>query len=448
MHVAMVSEDRHAAVELDDLIDEDREHRIFRVNRKAFTSDGIFEREMERFRNEYWLYLGHESEVRNPGDFVVRNLVGRSLIFCRATNGELHVFLNSCPHRGTVVCRSPEGNAKFFTCFYHGFTYTNAGDLVAFSGDDDPRAYPPDFRERTSLRPVPRMANYRGFVFVSFNADVGSIEDHLADARDNLDLVADQGDDGVEVVKGTHLYVSRTNWKLTIENALDGPHFGPTHSTFIDWRNSTGYEVNGKGTWGELGNGHIYFQSSGFYGRSGLSWEPSWGEEERIRLEGVRKRLVERFGEERAHKIADVSRNSYIFPNLLVFDFIGISFRVLEPVSPGVTQLRAYEFGVVGEPPEARERRLNNLLMFVGPGGFATPDDLEAQQLAQSGYFATVDDPRAQIPWNDISRGFDQEIAGETTDIYNEANLRAFWRFWHGWVTGTGDAPVGRANGR
>jgi benzoate/toluate 1,2-dioxygenase alpha subunit len=80
--------------------------------------------------------------------------------------------------------------------------------------------------------------------------------------------------------------------------------------------------------------------------------------------------------------------------------------------------------------------RLDNILTFVGPGGFATPDDLEAQQSAQRGYETTANDPRPGVAWSDVSRGYEAELRGEPTDIYDEGHIRAFWRHWHQRLSG------------
>jgi nitrite reductase/ring-hydroxylating ferredoxin subunit len=96
---------------------EDRERRIFRVNREVFRSPQLFARERTRLWDRLWLYLGHESEVPRPGDFKQRTLAGRPLIFSRDSAGRVRAFLNACPHRGTILCRETEGNAKTFQCF-------------------------------------------------------------------------------------------------------------------------------------------------------------------------------------------------------------------------------------------------------------------------------------------------------------------------------------------
>ena len=87
------------------LIVEDWDHLTFRVNRDAYRSAEIFARERDTIWLHTWLYLGHESEIANPNDYKVRTIAGRPLIFCRDSAGEVHAYLNSCPHRGTVLCR-------------------------------------------------------------------------------------------------------------------------------------------------------------------------------------------------------------------------------------------------------------------------------------------------------------------------------------------------------
>ena len=153
---------------------EDWDARIFRVNREVFRSDEIFARE-RRLWDRLWLYLGHETEVPKPGDFKIRTLAGRPLIFTRDSKGQVRAYLNACPHRGTILCRETEGNAKTYQCFYHAWTFANTGELV---GIPDPGAYPPErgFAATMGLRGLPRVENHRGFVFVSFALDGANYE--------------------------------------------------------------------------------------------------------------------------------------------------------------------------------------------------------------------------------------------------------------------------------
>ena len=235
---------------------EDWDKRIFRVNREVFRSEELFQRERARLWDRLWLYLGHETEVPRPGDFKQRTLAGRPLIFARDSTGRVRAYLNACPHRGTILCRETEGNAKTFQCFYHAWTFANTGELV---GIPDAGAYPPErsFAETMGLREVPGFENYRGFVFVSFDPNAAPLRDHLADARDYLDLMVDHSAGGLEVIPGTHLYGIRGNWKLAVENAMDGYHFAPTHITFVEYLKKTGYVTSDEGGLAvTLANGH------------------------------------------------------------------------------------------------------------------------------------------------------------------------------------------------
>jgi p-cumate 2,3-dioxygenase subunit alpha len=416
---------------------EDWDARIFRVNREVFRSDEIFARERQLW-DRLWLYLGHESEVPKPGDFKVRTLAGRPLIFARDSRGQVRAYLNSCPHRGTILCRETEGNAKTYQCFYHAWTFANTGELV---GIPDPAAYPPErgFAAEMGLRPLPRFENYRGFVFVSFALDGITLREHLADAGDYIDLMADHAAGGLEVIPGTHLYSIRGNWKLAVENAMDGYHFSPTHVTFVEYLKTTGYVTSDEGGRAiTLENGHSVLVFSGHGGRVGMQWEPRFGDAERVRVEENVRELATRVGKERAARVAGTSRILYVFPNLLLFDIEGLAARQLEPMQPGFTEVRAWELAPKGESAEERELRIRILGSFIGPGGLATPDDVEAYECVQRGVVATAGDPRPEVDWSDISRGMEREQRGEPARNVDEAGIRGFWRHWDSVISGNG----------
>jgi len=170
------------------------------------TDPAVLELERRRIFEKTWLYLGHETELPKRNDFVTRSVAGRPMIFFRDGAGKIQAWLNSCPHRGAMLCREKQGNARFMTCFYHGWAFSNAGKMVSMPGDE---SYGPDF-DRPGLAGPAKVDSYRGFVFVSFDPDVEDLVDYLAGAREYIDLVMDQSEVGMRVENsGTSLLRKR-----------------------------------------------------------------------------------------------------------------------------------------------------------------------------------------------------------------------------------------------
>lgn len=402
------------------LVDEDLPGNRFRVHRDTMTSPKIFQAETERIFGACWLYVGHESEVANPGDYVRRPVGGRPLFMVRgARSGRIHVFHNTCTHRGAVVCRQKSGNAKVFQCFYHAWTFDSEGNLSGVPGRD---AYSDglDF-DALALRPVARMESYRGFVFASFDPSIVDLETYLAGAREYLDLVIDSADGTMEVVKGTNEYSIAANWKLLAENSVDGYHAVSTHDTYFKYLVALGTDLQGgvKGTARDLGNGHAVLEYAAPWGRPIAKWEPLFGPDARDEIAALRAALVDKHGEERASRMADTNRNLLIFPNLVVNDIMAVTVRTFMPSAPDAMDVTAWEIAPRDELAQLRQRRLDSFLTFLGPAGFATPDDIEALESCQQGFSS------GGVEWNDISRGM-----GRTPEANDEAQMRAFWRRW------------------
>lgn len=406
-----------------DCIDDDRQAGGFRVHRRAFVDPEVLEAERERIFDRSWLYLGHESEVSEAGAFRLRDLGRRRILFVRGRDGVVRGFLNSCTHRGAEVCRERSGVANSFQCFYHGWTFRNDGALIGVPGEE---AYGPGFsRERLPLLQVPRLEHYRGFYFTSFDPAIVPLVDYLAGAAEYLDLVADQSELGMEVVGGTQSYAIRANWKLLVENSYDGYHAQVAHARYLKWLLSSGaVGLPEAPRWNralDLGNGHAVIEYSAPWGRPIAHWVPSFGEALAPEMREIRARLDARLGPERAHRIATTSRNLGIFPNLVINDIMAITIRVFHPLAPDRMNVEAWSLAPRGEAAEHRKHRLENFLTFLGPGGFATPDDIEALESCQRGYGSAPD------AWNDVSR--DATMAEPTTT--GEHQMRVFWRRWH-----------------
>ena len=403
----------------------DPEAGTFRVARRAFIDEAVFRAERERIFDRCWLYLGHASELKKKGAFVTRSVGGRSLIFNRDAGGEVHAFLNACPHRGATVCREKTGVAKNFACAYHGWVFGADGKLRDLPGKDE--AYAEGFNDDgcADLVPVPRLEAYGDFWFVCFDAAAVPLVEYLAGATEYLDLIGDHSEAGMEIVSGTQEYSIRANWKLLVENSFDGYHAVSTHATYFDYlKNMNGVlsQDNVVGFARDLGNGHAVVEYSAPWGRPVANWVPAWGEERRAEIDAVYARLVARHGEARATRIAKNSRNLLIFPNLVIVDVMSLTLRTFFPRQPDYMEVTAWACGPSEEKDWLRKNRLHSFLEFLGPGGFATPDDVEMLEQCQRGYANA-----REAKWNDISRGM-KKTEPATVD---EHQIRVFWRHWN-----------------
>jgi p-cumate 2,3-dioxygenase alpha subunit len=401
------------------LVEEDREGHRFRVHRSTMTSPEIHAMELERVFGRSWLYVGHESEISKPGDFVRRPVGNRQVFMVRGRSGQVNVFHNSCTHRGAMVCRQERGSAKVFSCFYHAWSFNTDGELVGVP-DRDAYGNGLDFSQ-LGLRSVARVESYRGFVFLSYDPEIIGLVEYLADAKEYLDLVIDATEDA-EIISGTNEYAINANWKLLAENSIDGYHAVSTHDTYFKYLVALGTDLAGgvDGTAKALGNGHAVLEYAAPWGRPVAKWEPLFGESSREEIGRLRADLVAKHGEVRAARMADTNRNLLIYPNLVVNDIMAITVRTFMPVSADRMEVTAWELAPSQELPQLRQRRLDSFLTFLGPGGFATPDDIEALESCQQGFHSRGPE------WNDISRGMAREPHAN-----DEEQMRAFWRRWN-----------------
>jgi p-cumate 2,3-dioxygenase alpha subunit len=403
----------------------------FQVNRRALVDPLVLQKEMENIFEKCWIYVGHESEVKDIGEFKTRNVCGRPVIFCRDSNSNVRVYLNACRHRAAVVCREDHGKTRGFFCFYHGWSYNINGELDGVPGQ---ASYPPSFDpKKLGLAEPAKVESYKGFIFLNFNIEAISLIEYLAGATEYIDLIVDQSPSGkMEVIPGTQEYDIKANWKLLVENSFDDYHLITTHSTWLNYMKRSGVEIKkpekghlmpSHGIGKVLGNGHAVIDNVNFRGRPVAKWIPLYGESTKEEIDNIRTELNARLGPERANRVADTNRNLVIFPNLVLNDGSSVTIRTFHPARPDLMNVTAWALGPVEESETARAVRLDSFLTFYGPGGFATPDDVEALESVQKG-MATF----KEVPWSVMSRGMSKEGEQLNTD---ELHLRAFWIRWN-----------------
>jgi nitrite reductase/ring-hydroxylating ferredoxin subunit len=198
-------------------------------DRRIYSDPDIYAQELERVFARSWLFLAHESAIPNPGDFVTTFMGQDRVIVARGKDGRVRAFLNTCNHRGNLVCAADSGNAKAFVCNYHGWTYGLDGTLVHVPLEKE-AYYEKIDKSRWGMKPVPQVTSYRGFVFGNWDAKAPSLEDYLAEMAWHLDsFMAVPG--GAELLGPPVKVRVKANWKLFAENFIgDWYHVGWTHT--------------------------------------------------------------------------------------------------------------------------------------------------------------------------------------------------------------------------
>ena len=375
---------------LDELLEDRPAEGGFRVHRRAFLDPEVFDLEVRHVFEGTWVFLGLESQVAKPNDFFTATIGRQPVIVQRDEQGKVGVFHNSCRHRGALVVPERSGNRARHVCRYHGWTYDSAGRCTLITHEQDGR-YPPDFASRDhGLARVPRVASYRGLIFASLNPDVPTLEEHLGEARASIDLVADQSPQGLEFLSGTIRYTFDGNWKLQFENGLDFYHFAVTHASYVEvarhrqakhgaeapvrWSEA---EPNDQGTaWFERGHALMWSNRNSLRVTRPLQHDPS-------ALAALEKRV----GPVRA-KWMQLNRNLTIFPNMQLIDVSSLQLRIWRPVSVNRTEMVSWCLAPIGEPPEARRRRIRQYEDFFNPTGLATSDDNVMYEFQQAGLAA------------------------------------------------------------
>ncbi len=198
------------------------------VSREAFVSDEVYQLEIERIFNRSWIYLGHDTEIPNIGDYVVRNLGNAPVIVVRDAPDSTKVLLNSCRHRGAKLCRADAGNTKNFVCPFHGWAYEIDGALRT-TGFDHHLRDDTDF-STMGLVPAPHVENFYGLIFASWDEDALPLRDYLGDIGWYLESFFNRTPGGMEVLAPPHRWRTKANWKIGSLNFIgDSQHSPTTH---------------------------------------------------------------------------------------------------------------------------------------------------------------------------------------------------------------------------
>ena len=374
------------------------------IDRRIYVDPAIYAAEIERIFAKTWLWVAHESEIPEFGDYVTATVAGRPIVISRGGGGRITAFLNTCTHRGAILAAHPRGNsAGSFVCFYHGWCFDTEGK---FTNAPMPVAYGENLKKGCYDAPAIRHDLFAGNVFVSLNPDAPPLAEFLGEAGPHIERYTSRHE-----ALGRVRWLLKGNWKLWHENFRDNYHPMYTHRTI--GANYQGVTIQGANI--DLTGGH-----------SLLSF-PAQGNPDTVRqmMRNITGKTPEgQIGLRRPTGNPDYRHNIMaVFPNLdFQFPMTGEGGGYLQHVIPQAVDRAVVEivvFGEAGEPPEARQARLDRFLDAQAASGKISGDDNEAARRCSVG-FGTVNEVR----WSNMDRGQEPGREGGKNDEYS---LRAFY---------------------
>ncbi|WP_418003484.1 aromatic ring-hydroxylating oxygenase subunit alpha [Mycobacterium sp. PDNC021] len=390
-----------------------------RVHGSLYTDPAIFAEELERIWYGGWVFVGHESEIAQPNDYVRKQIGPQDIIMTRSREGDVHLLVNRCAHRGNLVCDDASGNSGSFRCPYHGWTYRNDGALVGYPFK---KGYG-DGKLDLGLGRLPKVDSYHGFVFGSFNPDVPPLLEHLGAAAGEMDRLARLSPAGqVRLDAGWLKHKTRANWKLLAENETDGYHPQFVHGSIFSVTGSTIgplYSDKSTAVTRALGNGHSENDLRPEFRKFAEPMRWFGTTAERVPDYVARMRAVH--GDAAEQILIEGGPHVMVFPNLFIAE---IQVFNIQPLSAG--ECIQYSTAVQLEgAPELNKRMLSQSIGSVGPAGMLLADDTEMYERNQAGVAQLLPE------WLDIRRGTVRErqdengfqIGGAT----DETAMRAFW---------------------
>jgi phthalate 3,4-dioxygenase subunit alpha len=415
-----------------------------------YNDSEFFSLECDRIFSRAWILVGHESEIPQEGDYVVRRVLNDSFIITRDSKGEIRAMFNMCLHRGMQVCRAEMGNASNFRCPYHGWSYRNDGRIIGLPFHGEAYGGEQGFRKRgQTLLPAPNLASYNGLIFISMDPGAEPLDQYLGDFKFYLDFYSRQSKVGLEV-RGPQRWRIKANWKIGPENfAGDMYHTPQTHTSVVEiglFREPKAEKrKDGATYWADKGGGTTYKLPPGDF-------------RERMRYVGYTDDMIDRITEvwtpDQQRLVGDdgfmISAAS-CFPNMSmvhnwpkvedgenVLPFI--SFRMWQPINEHETEVYSW-FAVDSDAPEEyKKNSYKAYLMCFGSTGMFEQDDVEnwvsltntaagsmARRLQLNSRMGLLEDDTPvckRLGPNEFHGPGVAQIG------YNEANQRALLRLW------------------
>ena len=412
-----------------------------RVHRSLYVDPEIFEYEIDRIFGCAWLYVGHESQVPKPGDYITTQLARQPVIMVRHSDGTIRVLHNRCAHHGSMLAGDRCGHVQsVFTCMYHGWTFRTDGSLVGVPVPEDYDGTGFDVRNpRNGLGSVHRVHNHRGFIFASLAEEGPEFTAFAGGALAGFDNMIDRAPDGVEVAGDCYRVIQQSNWKIFLENMFDNVHPRIVHQS-----SARGAKIAQERYPAGAGN-HLNLEifkllalDQSFMQRLEIENYP-WGHSNMTGFVSPRgqdaeslayeAKLRERHGAARAEEI--LSRNFHhtmIYPGAVLQPSFQ-QLRIVKPLAVDRTQIDIWLFRLKGAPKIVFRKALSYAIGANSPSNMVSADDFESYFRVHQG----LRGPGSE--WVVLSRQLGRDLVENGTVRTrvgsSEASQRNQFKAWH-----------------
>ncbi|TQV78941.1 Rieske 2Fe-2S domain-containing protein [Exilibacterium tricleocarpae] len=430
----------YTTVELTGLVQKNR------VHRDVYLDPAIFDLEMERIWARAWVYVGHASQVPDPGDYIGTSIGKEPVLMVRDKRARVNVIYNRCGHKGAKVATKPGGNTAMFRCPYHGWTFNLDGTLNATPHkcgyeDTDFDTSDPQF----SMQPVARVESHRGFVFASLAAEGEDLKTFMGATLETIDNMADRSPEGEVEVAGACLpYLHDCNWKMFVENLNDAQHPMVCHA-------SVGFATRalmkrlpaGAEPPKEAEIISPFGASYQFFDDLGVSVMPNghsfMGGQQSIHsaysdIPGYLDSMIAAHGRERTEQVLGSNRhNTTIYPSFTIKDAVQI-VRVVRPLAVDKTLIQTWHFRLKGAPEAMLHRTMTYSRLINSPASMVGPDDFDCYNRMQESLCSN------SAQWVDMRRYIGrEETLGPITRAKGTSDLsmRNQYRAWLHYMAGS-----------
>ncbi len=413
------------------------------VHRDVYTSPEIFRLEMKHLFPNSWVYVGHESQVANKGDYITAQIGDQPLLMVRHTDNEVKVLYNRCPHKGTKIVIDKAGNTgKFFRCPYHAWSFKTDGCLLAIPLKKGYEGTGLETSEAAKgLAPVGAWHDYRGFIFARLAPEGIGFEEFFGESLSSFDNMVDRSPTGKLRVVGAPLrYMHKCNWKMLVENQTDTCHPMVAHESSAGtavkiWESMEKPEGMPKPPAMEIiapfMSPYEFFENMGIrtwpngHGHTGVHHSIH---SDYSAVPGYFDAMTAAYGEERAKEILNENRhNTVYFPNIMIKGPIQ-QLRNFIPLGPDKTLVESWIFALDGAPSELTARTAMYNRMINAPTSMVGHDDLEMYERAQEGLMSDG------LEWVNIQRLYEEGEDFSAEAILNGTTERQMRNQFDAWA--------------